>query len=465
MQENLKKILKEDFKITANRNQLKEISRLLFEIESNSATACREALEKLKKRPFFQKRSGKDNFFYLRDTLIKLRFPRSAQKNIPIPLKNIFLPEIRNPLTAITRPPKPFKPLKIFIEEGLKNHPLTLKLKNKFPSAELFRKKYYAEYLSRKKFSISELKKPFIFLIKERQDFIKHCPCTKYHLGCGYWIFNLGFGCPFDCSYCYLQQYSNFPGLILPANIEDFFEEFDAFYHKIQRPIRIGTGEFCDSLALDEITGYSVKLVNFFRRKNVLFELKTKSDEIKNLTAIQASPNIIISWSVNPQKIIETEELCCASVKERINCAKILQKHGYTIALHFDPVIHLPGWKNLYRQTIKSIYEKLCPPLAWISIGTLRSNRELKIINELRFPRSSIFHGELLMAEDRKLRYPEFLRIEIYKHIVDTIKSYDKKTPIYLCMEKTDIWKEVKGLVPFYDIEGSLINANKHLLP
>jgi spore photoproduct lyase len=254
-------------------------------------------------------------------------------------------------------------------------------------------------------------------------------------------VLNLGFGCPYDCSYCYLQCYSNFPGIILPANIDDFFTEFDALYKKLKKPIRRGTGEFCDSLALDEITQYSTKLIPYFKDKNVFFELKTKSNRISNLLNLSPPSNVVISWSLNPASLIKEEEMATASLSERLLAAKAIQQKGYRVAFHFDPIIYSDDWKKTYRQTIKELYSLLKPPFSWISLGTLRSHRRLRAITEMRFPESRIFYGELFLGEDKKLRYPLFLRHEIYENMVQWIREFDGQSPVYLCMENKDTWR------------------------
>ncbi|RKY28180.1 MAG: hypothetical protein DRP61_02475, partial [Candidatus Omnitrophota bacterium] len=338
---------------------------------------------------------------------------------------------------------------------------LVERVKEKYPQINLEIIDYYSLFLKNYKLTPYNLKQPILFIVKERWDFIKPCPCTKAHLGCGYWIFNLGFGCPFDCSYCYLQQYQNFPGIILPSNLEDFFRKFEDFLKKIRKPIRIGTGEFCDSLALDDLTLYSQKLINFFASKPVLLELKTKSKKIENLLKIKPSKNIIISWSLTPQRIIDSEERATSSLQERLNSAKVIQEYGYKIAFHFDPIIYYSEWEEDYKELIDKLYSQVNPPFAWISLGTLRFNRELKSIIERRFPQSKIVYGELFIGEDKKLRYPEFMRIKIYKKMVGWIRKFDKKTPVYLCMESDKIWgKTLFKVENSKEIENYLIKNN-----
>ena len=355
----------------------------------------------------------------------------------------------------------PFKPLEIFVEKEVKKSYLVNNFRSKFPDVKINEVDYYSQYLKKNRFKLSDLKKPLVFIVKERWDFIKPCPCTKQHVRCGYWILNLGFGCPFDCSYCFLQHYTNFPGIILPGNLDDFFVKFDKFYKTLKSPIRIGTGEFCDSLALDHITEYSKKLIPYFKDKRVSFELKTKSNNIENILKISTPPpeNIVIGWSLNPQNIASQEELGAASLEDRLKAASKAQKHGYKVAFHFDPIIHFDSWQEKYQEVIDQLYSHVKPPFAWISLGTLRCNRQLKTAVELRFPKSKIFEGELLLGEDKKLRYPEFIRRKIFKSVIEYIRKDDKNTPLYLCMENKDLWQLVSNkFSSTTDIEKYLLN-------
>ncbi len=455
----LKKIIEKEFQILLNQNQYQDLKRLIFEIKRRENTSTGKMINYLKANPKLHKCAGKNKFTALKNSLIKYRFPlTSACKNTA--KKKIFLNKLQNPLKNNWKVSKDFYPANLFFEKSVRKSFLIDNFKKKFPDLKINQIASLKSYIKNNRFKISELKKPLVFLVKETYDFLKPCPCTKDHLGCGYWILNLGFGCPFDCSYCYLQQYTNSPGIILPANLEDFFKQFESFEKKIKKPVRIGTGEFCDSLALDHITNYSSGLISYFRGKNFLLELKTKSNRIENILNEKPAPNIIISWSFNPSKIVDSQEEGSAGLKARISAAKKIQQAGFKIGLHFDPIIYYKNWESDYKKLIEKIFSELRPPLAWISMGTLRSNRGLKPIVEQRFPESNIFYGELFIGKDKKLRYPQFLRKIIYEKMAGWIKNFDRKTPIYLCMESKDIWKSIGNFQSQNDIEKHLIQNN-----
>ncbi|MDD4183324.1 MAG: hypothetical protein PHT53_05850 [Candidatus Omnitrophica bacterium] len=253
MLDNLKENLQQKFGFSPNKNQLRDTERLIFEIMRRESCSINEIFSYLRNESNVERYGGRNKFFAIKKSLLARRYPLTYA-NETIDTKKIFLNQVHAPLTDNMAVNSDFKPSKVFVEKEVKNSYLVRNFHKKFPDVTIEEISHYSDYLKNNKFNVSKLKQPIIFLIKEKWDFLKSCPCTKVHLSCGYWILNLGFGCPFDCSYCFLQCYANFPGIILPANIEDFFTEFDAVYKKLKKPIRIGTGEFCDSLALDEIT-------------------------------------------------------------------------------------------------------------------------------------------------------------------------------------------------------------------
>ncbi|MCM8756797.1 MAG: hypothetical protein NC817_02025 [Candidatus Omnitrophica bacterium] len=457
MWEEIKQKIEIAFNFSLNKNQWRDIKRLIYEIAKRENLDYDTIIEELKDNHHINKAGGRNKFFVIKQQLINKRFPLTTKRE-KIDTKKVFLSDIKPPLPNLYQA-KEFNPTHIFVEKDASDSYLLKRFQEKFAEVKIEELSFASEYIKKHKFSLEDLKKPIVFIVKERWDFIKPCPCTKNHLSCNYWILNLGFGCPFDCSYCFLQQYTNFPGIILPSNLNDFYDMFKDLLKKINSPIRIGTGEFCDSLALDEITNYSSQLINFLRDKPVLFELKTKSTKIDNLLKNEPSPNIIVSWSINPQEIIDKEELMTSSLEDRLTSAKIVQEKGYSLSFHFDPIIYSENWEKIYKETIETLFKKLTPPFRWISLGTLRGSRELKNIVEQRFPHSKIFYGELFLGEDKKLRYPKFLRKEIYQKMISWIRRYDTRTPVYLCMEDEEIWQVMdKKLTSSKNIESYIIN-------
>ncbi|MFH1837830.1 MAG: spore photoproduct lyase family protein, partial [Candidatus Omnitrophota bacterium] len=253
-------------------------------------------------------------------------------------------------------------------------------------------------------------------------------------------------GCPVDCSYCYLQTYSNAPGLILPANIEDYYSRITELDNKAVAGIRIGTGEFTDSLALDKYTRYASKLIPFFKNmKNLVLELKTKIADISHVIQEQPHENVVISWSINTKEISDMYEKGASSVKGRIKAAKEAAKKGFKIGFHFDPIVFYREWEKEYEDIVNYLFsfDEIKEQTVWISLGSLRYTPGLKQIAEKRFGKNTMFYeGEFFEDIDGKFRYPEHLRVNMYKKMNKWIKKYNNSCWVYLCMEPESVWNK-----------------------
>jgi len=279
----------------------------------------------------------------------------------------------------------------------------------------------------------------------QKGQFIKHCPCTPDVVSCGYYNMNLHTGCPFCCSYCILQAYLDTKNPIYFTNFLDMEDELNTAAHTHQY-LRIGTGELSDSLALDLHTNYSHKILSIFEKfPNILFEFKTKSTHVENILNYgKFLDNIVIAWSLNPQEVIEREELLTPDLLARLKAIEKVSQYGYKVAVHFDPIIFFDGWERAYLELIQSISRIINPAqIAWWSLGTLRFPYALRE-HIFKHQNSRLFEGELIKGHDSKYRYFKPLRLELFhfnkKHIQNLISQ---EVPLYLCMENEEVWQEI----------------------
>ncbi|PIQ89943.1 MAG: hypothetical protein COV72_00520 [Candidatus Omnitrophica bacterium CG11_big_fil_rev_8_21_14_0_20_42_13] len=426
-------------------NKKQEISRLIFEIAKRENIPPSGVAASL----------DSDDFHDLKASLLKRRFPIAYawQKNIRAYLAK---PQISSNRDKADLRRKNFMPKRVFAESAVKESALLRRLRQKFPQAKVHYIDSLKAYIqSRPRFTTADynLRRDRIFITRQQHDFFKKCPCTKNALSCGYHVFNLGFGCIFDCSYCYLQEYSNAPGIILPADTGAFFRDFPSYYRKNStRNFRIGSGEFSDSLMLDDLSEYSPAIVDFMRGwRDAVFEFKTKSTNIANLLKAKHGGNIVVSWSLNPQGIIDKNEFFTASLAERLAAAVKIVSCGYRAGFHFDPIFYFSGWRKQYLAIVDSLFDKIkAKDIAWISLGTFRFSRGLKSVIEARFPDNRILDGELILGYDNKLRYPDRIRLEIYDFMIKALSRHCRKIPLYLCMEDISMWRELGISSPFY---------------
>lgn len=293
--------------------------------------------------------------------------------------------------------------------------------------------------------------KRILYITTQKGELVKPCPGTlKPYLCCRYTVINQTTQCPMDCTYCILQTYLDRPFVTIYANLSEVYSNVDSLLaEQPDRFFRFGTGELSDSLVLDELVGLSEDFTRFFSTKrNALVELKTKGNYVDGLLDCPTR-NVVVSWSLNPQEIVQSEEFRSADVKERLRSARICQEKGFLLGFHFDPILWVPEWESLYREIIRQIFSSVDGSrIAWISLGSLRYPPGLKEIALQRFPKSRIFYEEMVRGLDGKMRYLRPLRTEMYQKIFGWLKEKNPELFIYFCMESPVVWDRVMGMVP-----------------
>tara|TARA_B100000676_G_C17993091_1_gene796102 strand:+ start:39 stop:1175 length:1137 start_codon:yes stop_codon:yes gene_type:complete len=346
-----------------------------------------------------------------------------------------------------------YRPEKIIIDRNVSNEPLTIQVCRQFENVPKLVVENYAWHKDES--DIDPLLNPLslgkktLHLKYFKGIPIKPCPGFSEKLVCcNYLSLDLIENCPFECTYCILQAFLNKPVITLHANLDEILNQ--VLQKTSKRPdllYRISTGEHSDSLALDHIFNINKYVIPFFSKlPNVLLELKTKSKHVEHLLDIPHGGKTIISWSINPETIIDKEEIKTARLNERLNAAKLASDAGFKIAFHFDPLIYFYNWEKEYRDLVDQIFDIIPQDrIQWISFGTLRYINSLKDIVENRFPKSKIFLGEFVKGKDGKMRYIKKIRQVLYKNVQNRIKKLAPKIPTYLCMEKHDVWENTMG--------------------
>ena len=363
-----------------------------------------------------------------------------------------FAPDI--PIQEIT-----FSPETIFIDESVADHPLTREVLRQFPDTPVHHQISYEEAVELIRKSTGDVfgvGKRTLALTRFKGSFLKKCPgISPGMVCCNYYVVNLLKNCIYDCSYCFLQDFlQNNPLLVAHINVEDLLEELDqVFTAHPDRIFRVGTGELTDSLALDTVIPYSQHLIPFFnQRENAVLELKTKSVCVENLLNQDSPRNVIVSWSLNPQTIIDREEKGTPSLQQRLEAARQCGNKGYRIGIHLDPIIIFPGWEKAYHELIDNMFKVLSPlQIEWVSLGSFRYRGGLKQIIKERHEDTRLFVGEHVASKDGKYRYLRPLRNQAYENLRDTLKKYSADLNVYMCMETREIWEGGTGKMPRSD--------------
>lgn len=341
---------------------------------------------------------------------------------------------------------KKFKPDTIYLWDKISDNFEAQRIINLFKNAEvkIIKNQKFAHPSSLSAAQALQSSKK-ILMLGNTSSFVNHFDgnigddmrCMPY-----YKLVPISNGCPYNCVYCYLAYVYRKYGAFIKINInyDKMFEQIKKLSIQSTHKICFNFGEMLDSLALDHITDISTFLVPFFRNfKNSYLMMLTKSNNIENLLKLRPNNQVVVSWSLNPQIIINEHEFGTASLDERINAAKQCQQHGYRIRFRIDPGIFCDNWKTAYSSLIEKNFSNTEPEN--ITIGMLRlfkghislSKKAYKINSDLFMPLTET-------AKDGKLRYALEKRIKFYKFLIDTITGYNKKVRIAICRESQELY-------------------------
>ncbi len=250
--------------------------------------------------------------------------------------------------------------------------------------------------------------------------------------------------CGFDCSYCSIQSFYNEGKITFDTSLKTKLENIrldpDEFYH-------IGTGQASDSLMWGNRFGVLDDLVTFAKaHPNVMLEFKTKSDNISYFLDREDLPkNLLFTWSLNPQTIIDHEEHLTASLEKRVEAAKKIADRGCLVGFHFHPMIYYKNYRQEYGALFQNLLENFNPAqVVMVSFGTLTFIKPVIQKIRQRDFKSKILQMPLHEAAG-KLSYPLEVKKEMFSFAYDALHPWHKEVYFYLCMEDHTLWRDVFG--------------------
>ena len=133
-----------------------------------------------------------------------------------------------------------------------------------------------------------------------------------------------------------------------------------------------------DLLALEGLVPYTGKWIEYAsKRDNLLIEIRTKSANYSSISSYSPVSNVILAWTLSPQKIIDDYEHLTPNLDARLKCADMAIKDGWKVRLSFEPIIKINGWKEVYAKFMDHVFSIIQPEKLYdINIGTFRMNKD-----------------------------------------------------------------------------------------
>ena len=260
-----------------------------------------------------------------------------------------------------------------------------------------------------------------------------------------YWHFSPYGFCPYDCQYCYLAgtpgvKYS--PTVKIFLNLPEMLNRIDKVASQLTESTAFYVGKLQDALALDPLTGYSRTMIPFFARQKLgRLILLTKSAEVENLLDLEHQRHTILSWSLNPPQVVSAFEVNVPSTHERTTAMQKCAEAGYAIRAVIMPVIPVESWQTIYVNFLESLLTSV--PLERITLGQICSYAGALRLTERKLGKINPISDQIekRTSRDGRFRFPLMLRIEIYKHLIDTIRRFKPELQVSLCMEEHQTFK------------------------
>ena len=279
--------------------------------------------------------------------------------------------------------------------------------------------------------------------------------CTAYYAVHPAWF------CLYNCAFCYLSgspgvRFS--PTVRLFTNLYDILLQMQRVLAASKQMVSFYVGKVQDGLQLDPIGGFSRVLAPFVRaHENAHLVFLTKSTAVDGLIDVCPPPDVesdstsglpgrvAVSWSLNAPEVCTRFEWGAPSFDERLRAARRCADAGLPVRFVFMPLIPIAGWREAYSLAIRRALGALTP--ARITLGGICSYPGALHDTAERLGPDNLISSHATAKHGRRLRYEPALRAALYRHAIDEIKRCSPQTPVSLCLESEQAWRDA-GLDP-----------------
>lgn len=292
---------------------------------------------------------------------------------------------------------------------------------------------------------LPDIPKPRYILEEEENTLLGRCPVASEKTRCcNLQTLDAVKNCGFACSYCSIQSFYTEGKIVFQKDFAEKLRHLELDKDKIYH---IGTGQSSDSLMWGNKYGLLDTLFDFAEKHpNVILELKTKSDNTSFFKSRPIPENVLVTWSLNTDTVINAEEHLTASLERRLRAARETADRGALVGFHFHPMVYYKNWESEYKDIFTTIQNRFSPEeTALISIGTLTFIKP--VIKELRKQKikSKILQMPLEDASG-KLSYPLDIKRKMFKTLYDSFgREWKNSVFFYMCMEEKSLWPDVFG--------------------
>ena len=321
-----------------------------------------------------------------------------------------------------------FRPTYIYYEEKVKDYELGKQLLEKYkdvPKKIIDNHNNIEELRTKQNSEFPKLKQLLILGTRKTHKYVEN------HKVSDYLVPYTSSGCTAMCLYCYLVcNYNKCSYLRLFVNREEMLDKIIKTVNKSEKDLTFEIGSNSDLVLENTITGNLEWTIEEFGKNNKGFiTFPTKFAFVDPLLNLNHNNRTIIRMSANPQEIISKVEFGTSKLNDRIEATNKLKKAGYKLGILIAPVIMVDGWKDLYKNLIEELEQKLSDEVkkdVFFEIIFMTYSYVHTKINEEAFPNAINLYnkenmtgrgrGKYMYKQDLRKDGEQFFREELGKH-------------------------------------------------
>lgn len=309
----------------------------------------------------------------------------------------------------------------IYIEERVAAYPVAQHVLSRFPGSIRIMIRHYKDVFNRPHQDFRRQKaSPKLILAVKQEPFLYPGPEVCEDFGNqNFYYTSPVLNCIYDCHYCYLQGLYPSANLVIFVNIEEFFEAADRQLES--GPLYLCPSYDTDLLALEGVVPYASRWIEFAgSRKELRIELRTKSANYGAIAHLKPVEQVILAWSLSPDKVAQRCERLAPTLKARLTAIRAALDDGWQVRLCFEPLLKVYDWQRIYGEFLDEVFSMIRAEKVFdANIGVFRMGKEqFKRISRMRTD-TDVFAFPMVCREGGVVTYEDekVMRDFFYQHL------------------------------------------------